>query len=75
MEKTMKVWRTGDTFSGEFPRGAIERLLGADGGELLVEEREDGLWLRAHSPHREKVRAAFEDLSERYDETLRRLAK
>jgi uncharacterized protein (DUF736 family) len=76
MAKTVKFRQSGDSLQGEFPTDVMERLKVGDGGTLFIqEEGEDYIVLTRHDPKFDKVVEAYGDLSKRYSNTLRELAK
>jgi putative addiction module antidote len=75
MERTITVRRMGGSLGSTFPKGAMERLNINDGDKLFFVEREDGILLTPYDPKFDKVMEAYEDLSKRYRNTLRELAK
>ena len=77
MDKTMTVRQIGDhvTLDGTVPREVVERLNVGDGDTLFIVEREDGILLTPSDPKLDKVMEAYGDLSRRYNNTLRELAK
>jgi hypothetical protein len=76
MSKAIKIRQTGDSLQGEFPTDVMERLKVGDGGTLFIqEEGEDYIVLTPRDPKFDKVVEAYGDLSKRYGNTLRELAK
>ena len=75
MDGTMTVRRIGGSLGGTFPKEAMERLNIGEGDKLFILVREDGILLTPYDPKFEKVMEAYGDLSKRYRNTLRELAK
>lgn len=75
MEATMTVRRIGGSLGGTFPKGVMERLKVDEGDKLFIIEKEDGVLLTPYDPKFAKVVEAYDDLSKRYRNTLRELAK
>ena len=75
MDKTMTIRQIGDSLEGTFPKEVMERLKVGDGDTLYILEREDGILLTPHDPKFDRVMEAYDDVSKRYSNTLRELAK
>lgn len=75
MEHTLKLRRIGGSLGGTFPKAVLDKLNVGDGDTLFLVEKDDGILLTPYDPKFERVMEAYEDLSKRYRNTLRELAK
>jgi putative addiction module antidote len=75
MSHRLKVCKSGDSYGVILPKEALETLGAKEGDTLIATETTNGLRLTASSPDLEKMVQIFEDISHRYQNTLRELAK
>jgi putative addiction module antidote len=75
MSHRLKVCKSGDSYGVVLPKEALETLGAKEGDTLIATETTNGLRLTASSPDLEKMVQIFEDISHRYQNTLRELAK
>jgi|LakMenEpi04Sep11_1017361.scaffolds.fasta_scaffold31512_1 putative addiction module antidote len=75
MSHRLKVCKIGDSHGVILPKGVLEALGVKEGDSLIATESPNGLSLTASSPDLEKMVQIFEDISHRYQNTLRELAK
>jgi putative addiction module antidote len=75
MSYQLKVRKLGDSYGVIMPKEALEILRVKEGDTLIASESPTGLNLTASNPDLEKMVKIFEDLSHRYQNTLRELAK
>lgn len=75
MSYQLKVRKIGDSYGVVLPKEALEILRVKEGDTLIATESPTGLNLTASNPDLEKMVKIFEDLSHRYQNTLRELAK
>jgi putative addiction module antidote len=75
MSHRLKVCKIGDSYGVVLPKEALETLGAKEGDTLIATETTNGLRLTASSPDLEKMVQIFEDISHRYQNTLRELAK
>ena len=75
MSHRLKVCKSGDSYGVILPKEALETLGAKEGDTLIATETTNGLRLTASSPDLEKMVQFFEDISHRYQNTLRELAK
>lgn len=75
MAKTIEIRQSGDSLDGTFPQDVMERLKVGAGDTLLIQEGEGYIVLTPQDPKFDRVVEAYGDLSKRYSNTLRELAK
>ena len=75
MSYQLKVRKLGDSYGVIMPKEALEILRVKEGDTLIARESPTGLNLTASNPDLEKMVKIFEDISHRYQTTLRELAK
>lgn len=75
MSYQLQVLKLGDSYGVILPKEALEILRVKEGDTLIATESPTGLNLTASNPDLEKMVKIFEDLSHRYQNTLRELAK
>ncbi len=75
MSYQLKVRKLGDSYGVIMPKEALEILRVKEGDTLIARESPTGLNLTASNPDLEKMVKIFEDISHRYQNTLRELAK
>jgi putative addiction module antidote len=75
MTLELKLRKIGNSVGIILPKEALARLNVEDGDALQLTESADGFHLTATNPEFAKTMAIFEDLSKRYRNTLRELAK
>lgn len=75
MTLELKLRKIGDSVGFVLPEEALARLNVGEGDVVTLTETPDGMSLTASNPQFAKTMAIFEDLSRRYSNTLRELAK
>ncbi len=75
MAYQLKVRKIGNSYGVVLPKEALATLRVKEGDTLIATETTNGLRLTASSPNLEKMVQIFEDISHRYQNTLRELAK
>jgi putative addiction module antidote len=75
MTLELKLRKVGNSVGVVFSKEALAHLKAGEGDSLLLTETPDGFRVTAHNPEFAKSMAVFEDLSRRYRNTLRELAK
>ena len=75
MTLELKLRKIGNSVGVVLPKAALAHLKAAEGDSLVLTETPDGFRLTPHNPEFAKTMAVFEDLSRRYRNTLRELAK
>jgi putative addiction module antidote len=75
MAKTIEIRQSGDSLEGTFPQDVMERLKVGAGDKLFILEGDNCIVLTPCDPKFDKVVEAYGDLSKRYSNTLRELAK
>lgn len=75
MTLQLKLRKVGNSLGVVLPKEALAQLKATEGDTLLLTEVPDGFQLQVSNPEFAKSMAIFEDLSKRYRNTLRELAK
>jgi putative addiction module antidote len=75
MTRELKLRKIGNSVGVILPKEVLERMKVGDGDVVQVTENSLGFQLTANNPEFEKTMAIFADLSKRYRNTLRELAK
>lgn len=71
----LKLRKIGNSVGVVFPKEVLAHLKAAEGETVMLTECENGFNIKAGNPEFNKTMAVFEDLSRRYRNTLRELAK
>lgn len=71
----LKLRKIGNSLGVVLPKEALKHLKAKEGDTLSATETQDGLRLTTKNPEFAKTMKVFEDLSRRYRNTLRELAK
>jgi putative addiction module antidote len=71
----LKLRKVGNSVGLVLPKEALAHLKAGAGDTVSVTETQDGLRVTAKNPEFAKTMAVFDDLSRRYRNTLRELAK
>ena len=75
MALELKLRKIGDSVGVVLPEEALAHLKANAGDSVLLTETPEGFHVTANTPEFAKSMAVFEDLSRRYENTLRELAK
>lgn len=75
MTLELKLRKIGNSVGVILPKEALAHLKANEGDSVLMTETPDGFRMTANNPEFAKTMAIFEDLSRRYRNTLRELAK
>ena len=71
----LKVRKIGNSLGVTFPKEVLDKLQVTEGDTLYVTETPDGIQLSAYDPDFETVMAAADDITRRYRNALKELAK
>jgi putative addiction module antidote len=71
----LKLRKIGNSLGATFPKEILEKLQVEEGDTIYVTQTPDGVQLTAYDPEFEEVMQAAEDVSRRYRNALRELAK
>jgi putative addiction module antidote len=71
----LKVRKIGNSLGATFPKEVLDKLQVTEGDTLYVTETPDGIQLSAYDPDFETVMAAADDITRRYRNALKELAK
>ncbi len=71
----LKLRKVGNSVGLVLPKEALAHIHAEEGDVVTLTESENGFNLTAKNPQFTKAMAVFEDLSRRYRNTLRELAK
>jgi putative addiction module antidote len=71
----LKVRKIGNSLGATFPKEVLDKLQVTEGDTLYVTETPDGIQLSAYDPNLETVMAAADDITHRYSNALKELAK
>jgi len=75
MTLELKLRKVGNSVGVVLPKEALAHLKAEEGGSVLLTETPEGFHVTATNPEFARTMAVFEDLSRRYRNTLRELAK
>ena len=75
MAHELRLRKIGNSVGVVLPKEALSHLKAQEGDSLLLTETADGFHVTAGDPEFLKTMAVFEDLSRRYRNTLRELAR
>ncbi len=71
----LKLRKIGNSLGATFPKEILEKLQVKEGDTIYVTQTPDGVQLTAYDPEFEQVMQAAEDVTRRYRNALRELAK
>ena len=75
MTVELKLRKIGNSVGVVLPKEALNELQAGEGDTLLLTQTPDGFRMTTSNPEFAKSMAVFADLSQRYRNTLRELAK
>lgn len=75
MNLQLKLRKIGNSVGVVLPKEALAHLNAAEGDTVVLSETPEGFQVRANKADFAKTMAVFDDLSRRYRNTLRELAK
>lgn len=75
MTLELKLRKIGNSVGVVLPKEALAHLKAGEGDTVVLTETPDGFRVTPNNPQFAKTMAIFEDLSRRYRNTLRELAK
>ena len=75
MTVELKLRKIGNSVGVVLPKEALTQLNAGEGDTLLLSQTSEGFRMTAHNPEFAKSMEVFADLSRRYRNTLRELAK
>lgn len=71
----LKLRKIGNSLGATFPKEILEKLQVEEGDTIYVTQTPDGVQLTAYDPEFEEVMQAAEEVTRRYRNALRELAK
>jgi putative addiction module antidote len=71
----LKIRKIGNSLGATFPKEVLDKLQVAEGDTVYVTETPDGVQLTAYDPEFESVMEAADEVTRRYRNALRELAK
>ncbi|MBE9170047.1 AbrB/MazE/SpoVT family DNA-binding domain-containing protein [Pleurocapsales cyanobacterium LEGE 06147] len=71
----LKLRKIGNSLGATFPKEILDKLQVEEGDTIFVTQTPDGVQLTAYDPEFEAVMQAAEDVTRRYRNALRELAK
>lgn len=71
----LKIRKIGNSLGATFPKEVLDKLQVTEGDTLYVTETPDGVQLTAYDPDFEIVMEAADDITHRYRNALKELAK
>lgn len=71
----LKIRKIGNSLGATFPKEVLDKLQVAEGDTVYITETPDGVQLTAYDPEFESVMEAADEVTRRYRNALRELAK
>ena len=71
----LKLRKIGNSIGTTFPKEILDKLQVSDGDNLYLTETQDGIELTAYDPEFEKIMEAAGEVTRRYRNALKELAK
>lgn len=71
----LKICKIGDSLGASFPKEVLDKLQVGEGDTIYVTETPDGVQLTTYDPEFEQIMEAASQVTRRYRNALRELAK
>jgi len=71
----LKIRKIGDSLSASIPQEILEKMNVGEGDSLYVIQTPDGIYLTPHDPEFEEAMDAAKDITNRYRNAMKELAK
>lgn len=71
----LKITKIGNSLGASIPQEILEKMNVGEGDSLYVTQTADGIYLSPHDPEFKEVMDAAKDITDRYSNAMKELAK